>query len=866
MEIAVRAYTRLQKESPKYDRPGYVQPDYRRILVFDTETRDDEKQALTFGSFVIYNDGAIEQIGLFYDIKSITNGEFQILKDYCDKDHTIRLYSLTDFIEKVFYPEVYKNRVPCIAYNMPFDLSRIAMRFGYARGKMSGGFTLTLSKAKKHPPIIIKQGNSDSLVKFQSTSFNGFKGNFIDCQTIAKTLTDRKHITLAYAAKKFNKKRFKIDIEGHGKVTRQYIEYNINDTLTTAELFTKLKAEYEKYEIPLPLTQVHSSASMGKAMLESLGIRPFMEQNPNFPPQLLAKVAQAYYGGRCEDRIRKLIQKVAVLDFSSMYPTLFILLGLYDLLVAEKIEYFDDTENVREFLQKLTRDDLKNPEIWKSIQVIVELEPDNDLVPVRAAYNPDSLTVGLNRLTSKETVWYGLPSIALDKLLTGKIPKIKSAIRFKSVGRQKSLRNARVLGIDIDPRKDNPFRILVEEKEKTKKFDKDKSDAIKILVNATAYGIFMELNREPKKSKILVYTGNGVFATKNRFEKEGRYYNPILATLITDGAKLLLGIGDLILQDHNEVMAYTDTDRMFIPSKYQDEIIGFYGSLNPYKNIEHLLKLQADNMLLYALSAKRYVLFKMDERGDVKINDEEGKEDYSLHGLGHLTNPFDPKIKNWQKRIWEDILALEFGKVDTDSLFDSYRSSYAISQFTVSTKSLMERFAILNKGKEYRDCIKPFNFFLLAFGTVDGVKPIAPLRKNPQTMPFSDFINYKDGKMMKGMEYFKDMAEELSAYINHLEAKLEGDVGILQRKQIFADRKIYIGKEADKIEENMTGIGNMDYNFYTDQNELRTIFLGSWKDAKKYGISRRQFYRIKRQIKEGSTTSLKSKTLSKLNR
>ncbi len=334
-------------------------------------------------------------------------------------------------------------------------------------------------------------------------------------------------------------------------------------------------------------------------------------------------------------------------------------------------------------------------------------------MPCRAYYNPESLTVGFNYLTSHKALYYCLASVVLSKLLTGKIPKIKRAIRFEAHGVQDMLKSTTILSMKLDPRKDNIFKLGVEEKQRSKQAKDGRDKAIKIFLNATAYGIFIELNREPVEAEILVYSGNEMFEDFKRVEKEGSYYNPLIATLITDGAKLLLGLGDCILQKHNEVVVYCDTDSLYVPTKYKNEIIKFFDPLNPYNKslVKHLLKIEDNNIWFYGLSAKRYVLYKISKKGNFIIKDEEHEENYSLHGLGHLLNPFNAKEKHWHKKIWLDILKVEYKQMTIDELLNKYRSFYAISQFTVSTPNLMNRFGVLNMGKPYMDIIKPFNFF-----------------------------------------------------------------------------------------------------------------------------------------------------------
>lgn len=873
MEIAVRAYNRLRNErtrhSGNYPR-CHDALDYSRILALDCETRVSESQALVSGSAVIMRGEIVEQLYLFYNPAEVTDDEFKILQGYCAEDPTIKLCTLKDFVEKVFYPTVYRDKVPCIGFSLCFDLSRLALDFGYAKGWMRGGFTLKLSEDDKWPAIRVKHMDaSESRIQFSGTQYDTFKGFFIDCQNISMMFLDDKHVSLKKACEHYNKKHQKLEVSEHGKITKDYITYNIEDTLATAELFTHLKAEYDRFGVSLPLPDVFSSASIGKSVLrDELGITAFAELNPDFPPEVYGKIVQAFYGGRCECRLRRRPAKVAALDFVSMYPTLFNILGLYNFLIAERIDYFDDTENVRKLLDAVTLEDLRNPDVWKQLSVIVEVLPDNDLLPVRAAYTEGNFTVGFNYFSSKEALYYGLPSVILSKLLTGKTPSIKSALRFKPVGRQKSLKKAKILGIEVDPEKDNVFKLLVEAKARSKLAGDGRDKHLKIVVNSTSFGINLELNPEDKKSDVAIYSGNETFHDFKRFEAEGRYFNPVIAVLICDGAKLLLGLGDCVLKKHGETPLYLDTDSQYIPPQYTKELIEFFDPLNPYDKsvIKHLLKPDEEDIWFYGLGTKRYVLYQIDEKGDFVIKDAAGEENYSLHGLGHLLNPFGKETKRWQKEIWLDILRLEYGKIGIDDLLDKYRPFYAVSQFTVSTANLMHRFKLLNKGKGYNDGIKPFSFFLIGFGNYEGVKPIAPFSYDSQAMPYSKFINYRTGELLEGQQYFKSLADELWSYLNHPEAKLEGDIGMLERRRITANKNeiSHIGKEADRIEENLSGLNIVSCNTYANPKHLEEVFSRTWKEVKTCGIPESQFYALKKQFKEGKRLKLSNKTMNRI--
>jgi hypothetical protein len=866
MEIAVRSFNQLRERKHEWEPNESKQtiPSYERVFVFDTETRIDVAQSLTFGSFVIMHHDAVEQLGLFYDQNEVSEEELKILQSYCANDPTIKLYVLEDFIDGIFYPAVHGDKVPCVAFSLPWDISRLSIDYGYARRRLNGGFSFKLSNNKEFPAVRVKRiAAGESIIQFQTTNYSKFRGFFIDCQLLAAMFTDDKHISLAEACDKYNKIHKKLEVSEHGVVTKKYITYNIEDTLATAELFTHLKAEYDRFGVKLPLPAVVSSASIGKTFLKELGIRPYMKLNPHVSPELFGRILGAYFGGRVEARIRKQPCRVTALDFTSTYPTLFILLGLYEFLVAERIEHFDDTENVRKFLERVTLDDLRDPAVWKTLSVIVELRPDNDLLPVRAAYDKENLTVGLNYLSSDQTFFYGLPSIVLSRLLTNKVPKILSATRFVPVGRQNSLTKAKILGVNIDPETDNIFKIIVEAKQRSRLAKDGRDRQLKILANSSSYGIYIELDPEDKKSEVMIYGRNEKFVDFKRFEKEGKYFNPIISTLITDGTKLLLGLGDCILQKYNEVVAYADTDSLYVPPQHADEVMTFFDALNPYDTrlVEHLLKVEEKETWLYAISAKRYVLYDIDAKGNFVIK----PDNYSLHGLGHLLNPFGKEVKDWQKEIWLDILRFEYKQIEAKNLLDKYRNFYAISQFKVSTVSLMKRFSALNRGKLPSERIRPLNFFLIGFGNDEDVKPIAPFSRDSQIMPHSPFINYKNGKVMEGLHYFKSLADELWAYIYHPEAKLSGDVGLLERKHITATKVVYVGKEADRVEESLNGLHKMNYNIYRNPKDVKKRILSlTWSQVKQCGIPESQFYALKKQLKQGKQPRLSGKTWNRL--
>ncbi|MHC1754516.1 MAG: DNA polymerase [Methanosarcina sp.] len=871
-KVAVRGYTqRLEKKGEYRSFRHYDTPlRHNRVLVFDTETTIDQYQNFKIGYFQIYQDGVIQHEGLFHDPTILNERENKILETYSRK-HNVSLYSLAEFIDTVFYPEVFELKTLCNGYNLAFDISRIAKRTGDSRGRNRGGFTLTLSDDPFKPPVIIRKLGDSNSFKFTTTKQNKgdsyFSGYFLDTQRLAEVLLQSNHISLEKAGEKLNTPVQKMKGVEHGKVTEKYIDYLIKDVETTQAVYEKLVKELDVYQIHIPITKIFSAASIGKHALSQIGVKPFQEKNPDFPDSVIGNMMTSYFGGRTECKIRKEPTKVTVLDFTSMYPTVTMEMNLWKYIIAESLEIQDITEETRRFLSKLKLSDLQKQETWKKLVVMVKIQPDNDTLPVRMDYkgNNTGFNVGINYLSSNSEMWYSLPDVIGSYLLTGKVPKIKEAVKFIPKGVQKGLRKSRILGVDIDPSKDNIVQVLVEErqkiKERSKKTDKNvpefqhlssRAQAIKILVNALSYGIFIELNPEDKKSEFQVYGLDNFVTKENRFEKSGKYFHPLLAVMITSGARLFLTMAEARLKELGAIHTYMDTDSVFVPPDKAQELTEFFQPLNPYNMDIPLLKPEKKDLWFYGIASKRYALYYY-ENGKIRFMEDE--RSYKLHGLGHLTNPFPNSVEDWQAEIWQDILKLHYGLITERDIEEKYSNFYAISQLTVSTSNVLNRFNKMNEGKPWIDQIKPFNFFLVGFQVIEendkAVKPLVPFTKDYQKIVYEPFIDYESGEVKKGTQYFKPLSRTILQYVDHMENKFDGEIGVLKRRNIQVDGLVYIGKEANNIEDQPLDVS--EAQVFINEKEIKQKILAlTPEDARNIGIKHRSALAyLKKKAMEG---------------
>ena len=168
--------------------------------------------------------------------------------------------------------------------------------------------------------------------------------------------------------------------------------------------------------------------------------------------------------------------------------------------------------------------------------------------------------------------------------------------------------------------------------------------ALKILANATSYGIFIELNVEDtddEDAPVSIFTSQGkrIVETRNA-KRQVDIIIRLLATLITGAARLMLALTERLAFEHGLNWAFCDTDSMAFANTENlpfDEFVGrvrdvcdWFVPLNPYepdpkKGAVSILEMEDQNfskekgkkkklepLYCFAISAKRYALFNRD--------------------------------------------------------------------------------------------------------------------------------------------------------------------------------------------------------------------------------------------------------------
>jgi len=787
MPIAIRAF--VQRQSHAASGSGSFVPrqelgpsDY--TLIFDTETTTDAAQQIRFGNFQLRKGGDLEAAGIFYDLDTLAPDEEEILWAYAER-RGLTVGTVAEFISEIFFPYGYDCRATIVGFNLPFDISRLAIGHDSARGKMMhGGFTFKLSARKERPAIQVKHlSRRASVIRFtvpgkqrtprgmrkKQIAVQPHRGFFVDIKTLAAALTSRS-FSLASLGAFLGVASEKLETEEHGgPLTEAYLAYAERDVQTSWECFLKLRERYDAHGLTLtPMHKIYSEAGLGKAYLKQMQIRPWKDLQSDMPLDLMGAIVSSYFGGRSEVHIRRDIRQIAYCDFLSMYPTVCVLMGLWRFVIANGMSWEDTTEATRHLLDNATLADLREQTFWQRLTTLVEVVPEGDLFPIRAKYGTEThYTIGLNHLTSETSLWFTLADCLAAKVLTGKVPKIVRAISFTPGEPQDDLKPCPIAGrreFMVHPTTDDFYRRLIDLRTATKtrmasataaeceQLDSAQM-ALKILANSTSYGIFFELNVEEltKPEMALCYARHEPgFAVKiHQDETPGQYFHPLLATLITGAARLMLACAERLALDAGLDWVFCDTDSLAVarPETIEEAsfwwaveaVRGWFDPLNPYAKPGAILKLEEANFGLegrkagstlvplncLAISAKRYALFNLDESGRPVIRKA------SAHGLGHLIAPYndstapeglpapqadlhDLGVDRWQHDVWHRIVAAALeGRPDQVQLTDLPGFDRpSVNRYAATTPVLLRWFKTYNKGKPYRAQVRPFGFML----------------------------------------------------------------------------------------------------------------------------------------------------------
>lgn len=522
--------------------------------------------------------------------------------------------------------------------------------------------------------------------------------HFVDTLTLSAALLGTAHgleklsETLLPQSKKLQKRERPTGITSGESLTLQDVIYGIQDVHCTYACYQELKKQYLSHEISTPIWNMYSSASVGKAHLGEFGIRPFLQQNPDFPPEVLGYSMLAYYGARSEIGVRLQPVEVLYLDFLSQYPSVNTLMHNQEILLAENTTVEDTTSEITTLLEHSSQTllhMLHDASFWPVLRCFVKVLPDHDRLPLRSDYGPEGKNVGLPFVTSSQAVWYTLADVLASKLLTDKTPTIIQALSLVPSEQHYETTKRNLFGYTVELEEQDFFQTLIELRQRIKeqpgKLAKNQQLSLKLISNATAYGALVEVTQAESASEpqpVVYYDGEGCKKeTKvSRVETPGKFFAGPIGSLIPAGGRLLLAIAQRLANERGMVHAMMDTDSIALVRPYgveredfqvrASDVAEWFEALSPYEHTKKVLEIEDVNyrwddktntidkgvlqpLYFVGVSAKRYAVYNRLDDGSYRIRK------FTSHGLGGFYAPYAnnaspyPDIPNPHKAVHE---------------------------------------------------------------------------------------------------------------------------------------------------------------------------------------------------------------------
>jgi hypothetical protein len=285
--------------------------------------------------------------------------------EYFPAETRLSLHSRASFVRSLFWKAVRGGELT-VGFNLPFDLSRLAVRS--TEGK-KGGWSLAFSQLWKNPktgrvtpnpkrPRIVVDAQNSKMAFMRLGSILHKEewpkeGRFLDLRTLVWALRNVPY-NLMGACKAFNVKG-KINHKPSGRITPEEIEYCRGDVAASHRLLNAMMEEFNRNPVDLHPDKAYSPASIAKAYLKEMRIKK-PKQHFRAPNKILGIAMQSYYGGRAECRIRKTPVPVIHTDFTSQYPTVNALLGNWNVLRSASVRFLNCTAKAKRLLTNANLD------------------------------------------------------------------------------------------------------------------------------------------------------------------------------------------------------------------------------------------------------------------------------------------------------------------------------------------------------------------------------------------------------------------------------------------------------------------------------------------------------------------------------
>ena len=119
-KISLRCFTDNDKQLT-YKKSPHLNHNNSTVLVFSSQTTQDQYQDLIIGSCGVWANGRLQKFCLFHD-DSLKQSHIEKIKSHTTKltlpdDCIIDVRPREEFAEKIFFPQIYSSRAKCVGFD-----------------------------------------------------------------------------------------------------------------------------------------------------------------------------------------------------------------------------------------------------------------------------------------------------------------------------------------------------------------------------------------------------------------------------------------------------------------------------------------------------------------------------------------------------------------------------------------------------------------------------------------------------------------------------------------------------------------------------------------------------------------------------
>lgn len=315
---------------------------------------------------------------------------------------------------------------------------------------------------------------------------------------------------------------------------------------------------------PLDLARLPSAGHLAGEILLRMGVRPPLT-TMKLTPSMHDRWTGSFHGGwqHAEPALFGQSIPAAASDISSCHPLVAHLIGWWDLVCAEQITVGGATRDVkvacRQALDDVTT--VLDPSLWRSLGcTLVEVVPDGETWPIEVVdpKRSDGRLEFVPVHTDGHSLFYAWPDVVNASILSERVPRIVRAFRLVPQGRHENITShLTVLPELVIHGAEDPALALVARRRQAKAAEDPRTAALlRVVVNALVYGNFCRFDD-------IRVRGRRGWETS---EKPGPWNCMPIASTVTAGSHLLLGIYDRLVADLGSRVLYRDTDSSIVPA------------------------------------------------------------------------------------------------------------------------------------------------------------------------------------------------------------------------------------------------------------------------------------------------------------